>query len=89
MDIMFTIKKAIKTYGKEIQLAVAVEELSELIKEICKNKRGFDNKAEIIEEMADCYIVLMELQQIFSINTTEVTAMINKKIKRLEESLRG
>lgn len=33
---MTTLEKAIKTYGMDMQLTVAVEELSELIKEICK-----------------------------------------------------
>ena len=45
---MSTLKKAIDTYGKDMQLTVAVEEFSELIKEICKHRRGRDNRENII-----------------------------------------
>lgn len=34
---------AINTYGKESQCNVAIEEMSELTKEICKNFRGRPN----------------------------------------------
>lgn len=84
-----TIRKAIETYGKDMQLTVAVEELSELIKEICKNRRGFDNVLGITEEMADCYIILAELQHIFSIDSKRLNTMIEFKIDRLEKHLRG
>lgn len=36
-------KQAINTYGVDMQLNVAVEEFSELTKEICKYKRGAKN----------------------------------------------
>ena len=84
---MTTLEKAIATYGKDMQLNVAIEELSELIKEICKNKRGADNREAIIEEMADCYIMLDQLRIIFGIGSIEMTAEIFKKIDRLEKRL--
>ena len=84
---MTTLERAIETYGKDMQLNVAVEELSELIKEICKNKRGADNREEIIEEMADCYIMLKQLEIIFGISYYEVQEVIDKKIARLEQRL--
>lgn len=84
---MTTLEKAIETYGKDMQLTVAVEELSELIKEICKNKRGSDNRSNIIEEMADCYIMLEQLDIIFDIKRSEMDAVLLKKIKRLENRL--
>lgn len=86
---MSVLKRAIETYGKDMQLNVAIEELSELIKEICKNKRGADNRDNIIEEIADCYIMLAQLEIIFNIDSTETYAEFNKKTKRLEERLRG
>ena len=89
MEINSTIKKAIATYGKDIQLTVAVEELSELIKEICKHKRGNDNLAGITEEMGDCYIILAELQHIFGIDDKSLTTVIKAKLARLENRLRG
>lgn len=84
---MTTLEKAVETYGKDMQLTVAVEELSELIKEICKNKRGRDNRDNIIEEMADCYIMLEQLAIIYGIELNEIVAMMYSKTQRLEKSL--
>lgn len=84
---MTTIEKAIETYGKDMQLNVAVEEFSELIKEICKSKRGKDNKPNIIEELADCYIMMEQLEIIFDVNPCDIRAMIDKKLTRLENRL--
>lgn len=84
---MQTFKRAIETYGEDMQLTVAVEEFSELIKEICKHKRGRDNRDNIIEEMADCYIMLEQLAIIFDINPEETSKAIQKKITRLKNRL--
>ena len=84
---MTTLEKAIKTYGADMQLNVAIEELSELIKEICKNKRGRENVDCIIEEIADCYIMLKQLEIIFNIDYKDIHNMINNKINRLQKRL--
>ena len=82
-----TIEKAIETYGKDMQLNVAIEEFSELIKEICKSKRGNDNRENIIEEMADCYIMLEQLEIIFDIDYRDIGHIIKNKINRLQKRL--
>lgn len=79
--------RAIATYGKDMQLTVAVEDLSELQKEICKHKRGVDNLQNIIEEIADCYIMLEQLQIIFGIDDKDMSHMIRQKADRLEARL--
>ena len=84
---MTTLEKAIEVYGKDMQLNVAIEEFSELIKEICKHKRGEDNRDNIIEEMADCYIMLEQLKIIFGITTYEINTKVNQKMGRLERRL--
>ncbi len=81
---MTTLEKAIETYGKDMQLTVAIEELSELIKEICKNKRGRDNIDSIIEEVAVCYIMLKQIEIIFDIEHNDISEIINNKIARLK-----
>lgn len=81
---MTTIEKAIETYGVDMQLNVAIEEFSELIKEICKHKRGNDNRENIIEEMADCYIMLEQLEIIFDIDYRDIGHIIKNKIDRLK-----
>ena len=84
---MTTLEKAIATYGKDMQLTVAVEELSELIKEICKSKRGAENREAIIEEMADCYIMLEQLKIIYRVYDFEIEGAIDAKTLRLEKRL--
>ena len=84
---MTTLERAIATYGVDMQLTVAVEEFSELTKEICKSKRGADNREAIIEEMADCYIMLKQLEIIFDIDYNDIVMIRNNKIGRLEKRL--
>lgn len=81
------IKRALATYGTTYQLVVAIEELSELQKEITKTIRDISNKEHLIEELADVEIVLEELKMILNINQEEVDTIKSQKIKRLENRL--
>ena len=73
-------------WGIKAQLDVAIEELSELIKEICKFKRGFENREHLAEEVADVEIMCEQLRFIFDFDD-EVDNFKNLKLKRLEERL--
>lgn len=56
---------AIKAWGKDKQLWVAAEEMSELIRALARNNRGEDNADNIAEEIADVEIMLHQLKIIF------------------------
>lgn len=84
---MTVLEKAVETYGKDMQLTVAIEELSELVKEICKHKRGADNRDKIIEEMADCEIMFQQILIIFDISVDRVIDKAKEKLARLEARL--
>lgn len=86
-DSRIILKNAIDTFGVSMQLNIAVEEFSELTKEICKHKRGADNISNIIEEMADCYIMLEQMQMMFGLSSTVIADAVNKKIERLNRML--
>ena len=73
---------ALSTFGPNMQLIVALEEMSELQKEITKALRGDLNPMHLAEEVADATIMLEQLRQIFNINE-EVCDMMDKKIARL------
>ena len=61
-------KEALETWGGTAQMLVAVEEMSELQKEILKNvNRKKDNRTQIIEETADVLIMLEQLQLYYGI----------------------
>ena len=82
-----TYKKAIDTYGKDKQLDVAIEEMSELTKEICKFKRGQDNHQKIVEEIADVEIMLQQLKMICDVKCSELEGVKYQKTERLAERL--
>lgn len=73
---------ALSTFGPNMQLIVALEEMAELQKEITKCLRGNPNPLHLAEEVADATIMLEQLRQIFNINE-EVCDMMDKKIARL------
>lgn len=76
----------IDKYGEEAQTRMAIEEMSELTKEICKHFRGNDNLDRIAEEMADVEIMLDQLKMMFGLE--EKTKAYRKyKIKRMVENL--
>lgn len=71
---------AIKKFGYRSQVIVAIEELSELQKELTKWLRSKGTTDGLMEEMADVSIMLNQLQLIFGDPTEqEIT-----KLERLE-----
>ena len=81
-----TLKKAIATYGIEAQQVVAIEELSELQKEITKNLRGKGDLDHMAEEIADVRIMLEQLMMAFDLHG-KVEDWEAKKVTRLENNL--
>ncbi|OUP70708.1 hypothetical protein B5F10_02135 [Anaerotruncus colihominis] len=79
-------EQAIRTYGKESQMKMVLEEVAELQKEICKLWRGRDNVQAIAEEVADVEIMLDQLKLILDIEE-DVQRFREKKITRLKERL--
>ena len=79
--------KAIIKYGITNQLVVAVEELSELQKEVTKFIRGKGDKANLTEEIADVEIMLEQIKMICAVNRKDIDKYINIKINRLNETL--
>lgn len=72
--------------GENHQITIAIEELSELIKELTKYLRNGDNEDHLSEEMADVYIMLEQLEMIFE-NQLEIREYRYEKLKRLWQRL--
>ena len=78
--------RAITTYGAPAQMDMAVEEMAELTKALCKVKRATPGAtttaaiANAIEEIADVQIMLDQLRLIFARSTDEVE---EEKLRRL------
>ena len=83
-----TYTNAMLAFGERNQLIVAIEELSECQKEICKILRGGEDYQHLAEEVADATIMLEQIRLMFNINDC-VCNFMDKKIKRLDDRLKG
>lgn len=88
------LKAAISTYGKEAQVDMAIEEMSELTKALLKYRRTKNTtvieygklRSNIIEETADVLIMAVQVLMMFD-NDGECQAEVDYKINRLYERL--
>ena len=77
--------EAIRLWGIESQIDMAIEEASEFIKAVCKAKRicGEIEYLYLFEEMADLEIMLEQVKQIFGCHE-EVEDQKQRKLVRLK-----
>lgn len=75
-------KRAVEVFGKDTQVLMYFEEAGELAQAISKDKRGFKNKANIAEEIADVEIMLEQLKHIYKCHHS-VEQMKRQKVTRL------
>lgn len=87
MKVKDFIKHVIGKHGTLLQYIIAIEEMSELQKEISKFIRYGDNQESIKEEIADVQLVLWELEEMFGIENFDVETAIHAKIGRYLEQL--
>ena len=78
-------KNAVIVFGQSHQIAKAIEELSELIKELSRYLNDENNKHQIIDEIADAYIMLYQVRDIFGCK--RVDAQIVEKTLRLKKRI--
>lgn len=76
------IKLLLENQSVDVNKMIAVEELSELQKEICKDLRGFNRREEIKEEMVDVYICLQLLKEIYNFDDEELEEEYKRKMDR-------
>lgn len=86
-EIINTYKQAIKTYGEHAQKLMAIEEMSELTKEICKDFRGQLDREHLIEELTDVTITIDQLIMMYEISSKEMRQMCERKMNRLKERM--
>ena len=72
-------KRIHEKFGTDIQLIIAIEEMSELTKELTKIIRGYDRQNNIIEEIADVKIMIEQLELIFNCHD-EVDIQMDSKL---------
>ena len=79
-----TLKRAVDCFGETSQLIVAVEECSELQKEITKYIWGKRSPADMSEEIADVLIMIGQIQVIYpEVTDALINTFITKKLGRI------
>jgi NTP pyrophosphatase (non-canonical NTP hydrolase) len=84
------LKEAVQCFGREKQINMVIEECSELIKSLCKYKRGStssrENHIQVCEELADVYIMINQCRVMFDMDiVNEITV---EKINRLYDLIK-
>ena len=80
-------RAAIRKNGKAMQTVVAIEEMSELQKELTKFIRGKGNRDNLIEEVADVLVMITQIQLMYHIPDDEVERIMHLKLNRLKERM--
>ena len=79
----YILNNALCTFGLKAQTTVAMEEMSELTKELCKWQRGQGVPEHICEEIADVQIMLDQMTIAFDRHGM-IAKIREEKLKRLE-----
>ena len=85
---------AVRQYGGNNQIDVAIEEMAELTQALIKTKRYAADedfvifRENVIEEIADVEIMLQQLRLIFGIDEGDVDAEKDFKLSRLADRLK-
>ena len=75
-------RAALEAFGERAQMTMAIEEMSELAKELCKRCRGRDNVEALAEEIADVEIMLQQMVMLFDC-AGQVETFRRHKLERL------
>ena len=92
-EIISTVKEMIAKFGEDSQIDVAVEEMSELIKELIKYKRAKIHENDkknsrlehVLEEIGDVMLMIESLKVIFDLTDEDIKEIVFKKAKRTRE----
>ncbi len=73
---------ALEMFDHDTQDLILIEEMSELTKELLKRRRGKDNDAGLIEEMAHALISISVVQNLYGISDEDLYKEAVKKLKK-------
>ena len=79
-------RQALEIYGPQHQTMMALEEMAELAKELCKASRGLGSVEHIAKEIADVQITLEQMIILYQCQGL-VERLRAEKVKRLQERL--
>lgn len=79
--------KELLLLNSSAQMIVAIEELSELQKELTKALRNKIDRVAILEEYVDVMIMLEQIKILYELNDKDINLMKKMKLDRLRERL--
>ena len=87
-----SVKEIIRHYGFRHQMVKACEELSELqtviLQEVNKHdKYPVEDIASLTEELADCYVMLRQIEMINCLDSRDIEPIIEGKLARTLERI--
>ena len=82
-EINKTLTDAIKIYGEDSQIWMAIEEMSELSNALAKYRRGRVTREDVCEKIADVAIMMIQLSKIFGQN--DISDYLESKLDRLDK----
>lgn len=93
MTVENVIREMLSKFGEDSQIDVAIEEMSELTKELIKYKRSkihfrekqAASREHVTEEIADVVFMLEYLIEIFDIDLVQLQKIVAKKVQRTKE----
>ena len=71
------------TYGKSHQVSKLLEEVGEFIETVIN-----EDKENMVQEMADCMVMLKQFQYYYEINDDEIIKVMKEKIDRQLERIK-
>ena len=80
-------KAAALTFGENIQMTVATEELAELAQQICKVQRGKFDERHLTEEVADVLNCIEHVILLLGISDVAIRRVRNRKKQRLIKTI--
>ena len=89
-EISATVTLMLEKFGEDSQIDVAIEEMSELIKELVKYKRSklhfrerqSVSRNHVVEEISDVMFMMEYLKVIFDVTDEEIQQVVTEKAKR-------
>ncbi len=75
---------SIEEGGLSIKRVIAIEEMSELTKEISKEIRGEGTRMGLLEEMADALLAIRQLQMVYKFPDDSLRKAISVKAERIK-----
>lgn len=76
------INASVRSRPWKLTCTMQMEELAELTQQISKHIRGFNDKAGLLEEMADVCLGIEYLKNIFDISAEELQKAMDVKLER-------